>query len=52
MSDHLLAAYNAAKTQAREQWHLDLQAASERFDRAVEDAERDYERKRREQAAK
>lgn len=51
MSDSLLTAYNAAKTQAREQWHLDLQLARERFDKAVEDAERDYERKRKEQHA-
>jgi hypothetical protein len=49
MSDPLLAAYQAAKTQAREQWHQDLQAARERFDKTVQDAERDYERKRKEQ---
>ena len=51
MPDSLLAAYNAAKTQAREQWHLDLQTARDRFYKAIEDAERDYERKRKEQHA-
>jgi hypothetical protein len=51
MSDSLLAAYRAAKTQAREQWHRDLRTARERFDKAVGDAEQDYERKRKEQHA-
>ena len=49
--DPLLMAYGAAKTQAREQWHRDLQVARERFDKAIQDAERDYERQRKEQHA-
>lgn len=51
MSEGLLAAYEAAKERAREQWHQDLRKARDRFNATIERASADYERERKEQDA-